>query len=159
MSVNYSVRYASNPEDANKYDTKRLRDDFLIQNMFTSGDINLVYSHYDRYIVGGVKPGSKAVELETIDPLRADYFLERRELGIINVGEKGIVKVGDQEFELEYKEALYVGRGEKDVSFAKSGNGQPLFYLNSAPAHHSYPTKKVAQKDAEIVELGSLETS
>ncbi|MEX0720975.1 MAG: 5-dehydro-4-deoxy-D-glucuronate isomerase [Balneolaceae bacterium] len=159
MPVNYSIRYASNPDDANNYNTKRLRDDFLIQNMFTSGDINLVYSHYDRYIVGGAKPGSKALKLETIDPLKADYFLERRELGVINVGEKGTVKVGNQEYELDYKEALYVGRGEKKVSFEQKDGSQPLFYLNSAPAHHAYPTKKVAQKDAEIVELGSLETS
>lgn len=159
MSVNYSVRYASNPEDVNKYSTEELRDHFLMQNLFTPGDINLVYSHYDRLIVGGAKPDKNPITLETIDPLRADYFLERRELGIINVGEKGLVTVDGVEYILEFKEALYVGRGAKEVVFSKSGNGQPLFYLNSAPAHTAYPTKKIAQDDAEVVELGSLETS
>ena len=131
----------------------------MLDVLFTSGDINLVYTHYDRYIVGGVMPSSSPIKLDTIDPLKADYFLERRELGVINVGDPGIVKVGDTEYEIGYKEAIYVGRGEEEVSFHKNGIGQPLFYINSAPAHHAYPSKKVSQEDAEIVELGSLETS
>lgn len=159
MSVNYSVRYASNPEDVNKYSTNELREHFLMQNLFTPGNINLVYSHYDRLIVGGAQPDKSPLTLESIDPLRADYFLERRELGIINVGEKGLVTVDGVEYTLKFKEALYVGRGAKEVIFSKNGSGQPLFYLNSAPAHTSYPTKKIAQDDAEVVELGSLETS
>lgn len=159
MSVNYTTRYATNPEDFKSYGTQRLRDDFLIQNMFVNGEINLVYSHYDRYIVGGAKPSSSPLKLETIDPLKADYFLERRELGVINVGDTGIVKVGDTEYEIGFKEAIYVGRGEKEVSFLQKDGSQPLFYINSAPAHHAYPTKKVSQDDAEVVELGSLETA
>ncbi len=159
MSTHYSVRYAVHPNDFVSYDTQKLRNEFLIETLFESGTIQLVYTHYDRYIVGGAMPGDQALPLETIDPLKATFFLERRELGIINVGETGVVKVGETEYELGYKEALYVGRGEQDISFHQKDGGQPLFYLNSAPAHHAYPTKKVTQAEAEIVELGSLETS
>lgn len=159
MATNYSIRFATNPEDFDSYDTKRLRDDFLMPDLFTDGDINLVYSHYDRYIIGGAKPSGSSLELEPIEPLKADHFLDRRELGIINVGETGEVTVDGETFTLEFKEALYIGRGTKKVSFAPSGSKQPLFYFNSAPAHHEYPVKKVTQEDAEIVELGSLETS
>lgn len=159
MPTNYSIRYATNPTDFENYNTSRIRNDFLISDLFTTDSINLVYSHYDRFITGGAKPSSTPLPLDAIDPLKATYFLERRELGIINVGETGIVRVGKTEYTLEHKEALYVGRGEADVSFHKKGNSQPLFYLNSTPAHHAYPTKKISQNDAEIVELGSLETA
>lgn len=159
MSTNYSVRYAVHPQDFASYGTEKLRQEFLIDNLFTPGDINLVYTHYDRYIVGGAMPSSTPLVLETIDPLKADYFLERREMGVINVGEPGIVKVNDVEYEIGHKEALYLGRGEQQVSFHQKDGKQPLFYINSAPAHHAYPTKKVSQEDAEVVELGSLEAS
>lgn len=159
MPVKYKTKYACHPEDFRNYDTNRLRDDFLLDFLFSDDTINLSYTHYDRFIVGGAKPSSSPLHLETIDPLKADYFLERREIGIINVGDTGIVKVGDTEYTLEYKEALYIGKGEKEVYFKKSGDKQPLFYLNSAPAHKEYPTKKISQSEAEIVELGSLETA
>lgn len=159
MAVNYSVRYAANPTDVRAYGTDRLRDDFLLKGLFVSREINLTYSHYGRYIVGGAKPEASGLKLETIDPLKANYFLERRELGIINVGEPGIIKVGNTEYEIDFKEALYVGRGEEEVSFHQKDGKQPLFYINSAPAHKAYPTKKVSQEEAEIVELGSLETA
>lgn len=159
MSTNYSIRYASNPTDFENYNTKRIRNDFLIADLFSPDSINLVYSHYDRFITGGAMPSASPLSLDTIDPLKATYFLERRELGIINVGETGIVRVGKTEYTLNHKEALYVGRGEADVSFHKKGDAQPLFYLNSTPAHQAYPTKKISQNDAEIVELGSLETA
>ncbi|MDR9416043.1 MAG: 5-dehydro-4-deoxy-D-glucuronate isomerase [Gracilimonas sp.] len=159
MSVNYTVRYATNPEDVKSYGTDRLRDDFLIENLFEDGEINMVYSFYGRQIVGGAKPSSSPLKLETIDPLKANFFLERRELGVINVGEPGIVKVGDTEYEIDFKEAIYIGRGEEEVSFHQKDGKQPLFYFNSAPAHKAYPTKKVSQDQAEIVELGSLETA
>lgn len=159
MSIDYSIRYASNPEDVNSYDTQRLRDDFLIQELFSKDDINLVYSHYDRYIVGGAKPMNDDLTLETIDPLKSENFLDRRELGIINVGEKGTVSVDGEEFVLDYKEALYVAKGAENIVFNRSGNGQPLFYLNSAPAHKSFSTKKISQEDANVIEAGSLESS
>jgi len=159
MSVNYEIRYATHPEDARNYDTERVRKEYLVQSIMVPGNINMVYSLYDRYIVGGAVPVSD-LKLETIDPLKAEYFLERRELGIINVGGKGHVKVDGQEFELEYKEALYVGRGNRIVIFKSADDKQPAhFYFNSAPAHKEYPVKKVTLKDAEVVELGTLESS
>jgi 4-deoxy-L-threo-5-hexosulose-uronate ketol-isomerase len=159
MSVNYTIRYATNPADANTYDSNRLRQDFLIPDLFNDNKINLVYSHYDRYIVGGATPVKPDLRLVTIDPLKAAFFLERREMGVINVGDKGVVTVDGNRYELDFKEALYIGRGSRDVTFSPTGQGKPLFYLNSAPAHHEYPTKKITQAEAEIVELGSLKTS
>ncbi|RZJ73829.1 5-dehydro-4-deoxy-D-glucuronate isomerase [Flavobacterium sp.] len=152
-------RYAHHPEDAKKYDTKQLREHFLIPTLFESDTIRLVYTMYDRYIVGGAFPTTKPLKLETIDYLKSENFLDRRELGIINVGQAGKVMVDGTVYEIGHKEALYVGKGAKEVVFEKSGENQPYFYLNSAPAHHSYPTKKVTKENAEIVELGDQKTA
>lgn len=152
----YEVRYTTNPLDFKAYDTQRIRQDFLIQNLFTPNQINLMYSHYDRYIAGGVLPGKEALTLETIDPLKAEYFLERRELGIINIGAPGTVEVDGTSYSVGHKEALYVGKGSKEVIFSGEGS---KYYLNSATAHHAYPTKLISQADAEVVELGTLQTS
>lgn len=152
--TNSDFRYATNPVDARRYGTNELREHFLIENLFVSGQINLTYSMYDRYIVGGAMPAKENVKLETIPYLKSDYFLERRELGIINVGDKGMVTVDGVQYELEKKEALYVGRGSKEVVFSKTGEGQPLFYLNSAPAHKELATKKIGKDDAEVIQLG-----
>jgi len=160
MSTNYEVRYATNPEDFKTYDTERIRKDFLIKGLFQEDQVQLVYTHFDRYIAGGAVPANKDLKLETIDPLKADYFLERRELGIINIGGAGSVSVDGKAMKVGFKEALYVGRGTKEVIFSSDHQDQPaLFYLNSAPAHHSYPTQLISREDAEIVELGALETS
>lgn len=147
-------RYAHHPEDVKKYTTQELRDHFLIPNLFKKDEINLTYSMYDRFIAGGAFPVTKAVKLEAIDDLKSEHFLDRRELGIINVGSTGKVTVDGEVYELKHKEALYVGQGNKEVIFENSGEGQPYFYLNSAPAHHAYPTKKVGKEDAEVIELG-----
>ncbi len=160
MENQYEVRYASSPREVKKLDTEELRKEFLIQNLMNPGEINTVYSHYDRYIAGGAVPLQTSLRLETIDPLKAEYFLERRELGIINVGGSGSVSVDGEIFELAYKEALYIGRGNKEVVFSSSDASNPAkFYLNSTPAHKAYPTKKISQSDAEIVELGAVETA
>ncbi|MEO0338335.1 MAG: 5-dehydro-4-deoxy-D-glucuronate isomerase [Bacteroidota bacterium] len=160
MNTNYEVRYATNPEDFKTYGTERIRRDFLIKTLWKADEINLVYTHYDRYIAGGVIPATKALKLEAIDPLKANYFLERRELGIINIGGKGTVNVDGQAIEVNYKEALYLGKGTKEVIFSSADPNNPAkFYLNSAPAHHTYPNQLVTRDQAEIVELGSLETS
>ncbi len=159
MATNYETRYASNPEATKQLDTNGLRKEFLISNLMEKGKINLTYTHYDRYIAGGAVP-DKPLKLETIDPLKAEYFLERRELGIINVGGSGSVEVDGTAYELEHKDALYVGQGAKEVVFKSKDSGKPAkFYLNSAPAHTSYPTKKVGMADANKLELGSLETA
>lgn len=149
------LRYAHHPNDVKHYTTKQLREHFLIDNLFQKNCISLTYSMYDRFIVGGAMPVSKPLELETIDDLKADYFLERRELGLVNVGGKGFVSVDGEHYVLNKKEALYVGKGVKSVIFSSESESNPaLFYLNSAPAHHSYPTKKVGREDAEIIHLG-----
>ena len=160
MSSHYQVRYASSPRDVKDYNTNRLRDEFLIETIFENDQIHLVYSHYDRFITGGITPVSRSLKLESIDPLKSEYFLERRELGIINVGGKGRVIVNDEHFELTYKEALYVGQGHESVVFSSEDASDPAkFYINSTPAHHAHPIKKIGQNDAEIVELGSVETA
>ena len=153
-------RYACHPTDFKSYDTGRIREEFLISTLFKTNEIYLYYSLYDRYIVGGVMPVGRALSLDTFDSLKADYFLERRELGVINIGGEGEITVDGQSFTLRKKDALYVGRGAKAVTFASADAENPAkFYLNSAPAHAAYPTKLVTQDDAEKVTLGSLENS
>jgi 4-deoxy-L-threo-5-hexosulose-uronate ketol-isomerase len=160
MKVNYTVRYASHPQDVKHYDTAKLREHFVVDKLFVKDEINMVYSHFDRFVVGGVFPVAEKLVLETIDPIRSKYFTERREVGIINVGGKGKITVEGYVYELDYKEALYIGRGNKDVVFESISSKEPAkFYINSATAHATYPCKKVTKKEAEIVELGSLETA
>lgn len=153
------TRFAIHPEHGNNLDTTQLRKHFLIENLFVDNMIRLVYTHYDRLIVGGAKPVQSEVVLEPFDTLKANYFLERRELGIINVGGGGIVKVDGETFTLQNKEALYVSKGVQRVSFQSQPGQQALFYFNSAPAHQAYPTKKITFKEAETVELGSIQNA
>lgn len=160
MSTHFKSYYATNPRDFKAYDTQRLREDFLLTPIMKDGIVQLNYLHYDRFIAGGAVPVSAPLPLETIDPLKADYFLERRELGIINIGGAGTVSVDGTDYELGYREALYVGRGSKEVVFKSAQASKPAhYYLNSTPAHRTCPTKKVTEADAEVVELGSLETA
>jgi 4-deoxy-L-threo-5-hexosulose-uronate ketol-isomerase len=160
MATNYEIRYAVHPGDARSYDTQRLRREFLAGRIMQPDEINLVYSFYDRFIVGGAVPARGNLLLEPIDPLKADYFLERRELGIINVGGDGVVVTDGREHVLGYKDALYVGRGVKEVIFRSKDPRRPAhFYLNSANAHTAYPVKRVTLADAEVVTLGSPEES
>lgn len=160
MKTNYELRYAANPTDAKNYTTERLRKDFLIENLFVADEVNMVYSMYDRLVVGGAMPVEESLHLEAIDPLKQPVFLMRRELGTFNVGGPGIVKVGDQTFELDFKEALYLGSGEREVYFeSKDKNNPAKFYFNSATAHRNFPDKKITKANAEVMELGSLETS
>ncbi|MCC5906039.1 MAG: 5-dehydro-4-deoxy-D-glucuronate isomerase [Balneolaceae bacterium] len=159
MSIHYSVRFASHPKDVKSYDTEQLRNHFLIEELFKSGEIHLLYSHYDRFIIGGVKPTTSPLQLESIQPLKSNYFADRRELGVINIGETGVVIVDDRNYKLEHKEALYIGKGSEKIIFKSHEQNQPLFYLNSAPAHQVYPTKKITHRESEVVELGSFESS
>lgn len=160
MKTNYEVRYAAHPDDARLYGTERLRRDFLIESLFVPDEVNMVYSMYDRMVVGGAMPVGESLRLEAIDPLRADFFTQRREVGIFNVGGKGTVTVGTDVYELDYKEALYIGRGNRDITFASADSSHPaLFYFNSATAHCEYPTRKVTKADAVVAHMGSLEMS
>jgi 4-deoxy-L-threo-5-hexosulose-uronate ketol-isomerase len=160
MENQYEVRYASSPREVKQMNTEELRKEFLIRNIMEQDVINLVYSHHDRFITGGVVPVTKSVELLTIDALKSEHFLDRRELGIINIGNEGTVVVDGTEYVLGHKEALYVGQGNKNISFSsKSGDNPAQFYLNSTPAHTSYPIKKIGINDVETLELGAPKTA
>ena len=160
MNYNYDVRYAVGLRETNQMGTEALRDEFLIDQVFGIDQINWIYTHYDRYVVGGVIPKKIVVKLESIDPLKANFFLERREMGIINVGGNGSVTADGVNYILGYKEALYLGRGTKEVSFSSEEISSPAkFYINSTPAHQAYPSRKVGRDEAEIVDLGTPETA
>ena len=153
-------RYAVSPNEVKQMDTASLRQHFLIDTLFEANQISFTLSHFDRYIVGGVMPIDQKIGLPNPENLKAHYFLERRELGIINVGGKGLITADGIQFALDYKEALYLGKETKEVFFESLDKDKPAkFYLNSAPAHHSYPSKKITREQAEIVELGSVETA
>lgn len=157
---NYKTRYASNPETVKNYNTKELRNEFLIKNVLQQDKIEWTYSHYDRFMVAGVVPVNSSVSLETIDPLKSSYFLERRELGIINIGNAGSVSVDGKKYNLAHKEALYIGQGKKEIIFESEESNIPAqFYLNSTPAHKAFPVKKIGKEDVEVIELGSPETA
>jgi len=153
------IRTASSPRDVKHYTTDRLREEFLIQDLFTPGEIKTVYSHIDRIITGAAVPVEPMV-LTAGDEIRADYFLQRREMGIINIGGKGTVTVDGTVYELERKDGLYIGMGAKDIVFASADGSNPAkFYFNSAPAHMTYPTVFIKPENCVQVELGSLEES
>ena len=160
MKTNYEIRYAAHPEDAKHYDTQRIRRDFLIEKVFSPDEVNMVYSMYDRMIVGGAMPVEETLALEAINPLKADHFLTRREMGIFNVGGPGEVKAGNAVFTLNYKEAVYLGSGNREVTFRSLDPANPAkFYFNSTTAHRNYPDRKVTKQDAIVAEMGSLEGS
>jgi 4-deoxy-L-threo-5-hexosulose-uronate ketol-isomerase len=158
--INYQIRFASHYIDAKTYDTKRLRDEYLVQNLFEKDMINMVYTGYDRLIVGGAFPLNKPLSLDSIDPLKSEYFLFRRELGIINIGGTAIITTDEKDIGLGHKEALYIGKGVKKIVFTSVDSKNPAkLYFNSAPAHKEFPTKKVTLADADSIEMGSAATS
>ena len=160
MSVIFEERFAAHPNDVKKYDTAQLREHFLIESVMEPDKIRLVYSHYDRFISGGAVPVSGPLELTTIDPLKAPYFCDRRELGIINVGGKGTVEIDGKSYVIDFKEALYVGKGAKQIIFKSESASQPAhFYLNSTPAHKEFPIRHITLKDANVLQMGSQLTS
>ena len=165
------LRTASSPRDVKYYTTERLREEFLIQDLFVADEVKLVYSHIDRIITGSATPVEQILKLMAGEELRAEYFLQRRELGVINIGGAGIITVDGKSYEVNHKEGMYIGMGSKDISFESVHPEVPAkFYLNSAPAHTTYPTVlikpegKAAEgvvivKDENKVECGSLEES
>jgi 4-deoxy-L-threo-5-hexosulose-uronate ketol-isomerase len=160
MPVIFEERYSYHPGDFKKYDTEKIRKEFLVENIMDPGNIRLVYSHIERFITGGAVPTDQDLVLETVDALKADYFLQRREMGVINTGKRGSVLVDGQEYILNYKEALYIGRGVKQVIFRSADPANPArFYLNSAPAHKELPTVHITKEKANVLHMGSLETS
>jgi len=154
----FDIRFAVHHREFKNMDTTALRENFLMENLFQTDQVTHVYAHYDRLIIGATVPMNHPVRLETIDPLKSEYFLERRELGIINIGGKGEVVADGVNYTLENKEALYLGKGTKEVTFLPGDqSAPPNFYFNSAPAHSAFPSKKIAASDAEIVETGAME--
>lgn len=154
------IRYAHSPQETAGMDTDTLRQHFLVQQLMQPDKINLVYSHYDRVIIGGAKPLAKKISLPNPAELRANYFLERREMGIINVGGKGTVTADGKKYGLDKLDALYLGKGTQKVSFASASQKAPaLFYLLAAPAHHAYPAALCTRLQAMPVELGETATA
>lgn len=152
------IRYANHPDDSKHYDTEALRKNYLIEKVFAADDIALTYSHQDRMIAGGAMPVEKELTLGSTKELGTEYFLERREMGIINVGGKGTVVLDGTEYVLDFKEGLYVGMGIKEVVFKSADKSAPAkFYLNSSPAHKTYPTVHITKDKANKRELGSQE--
>lgn len=153
------IRLACNPKDVKKYDSSELRSHFLIEQLLKPGELTAVYSMHNRMMAIGVVPQEKAINLPSLEDLtKAEYFLKRRELGIINVGGAGSVTVDNEKFTVNKKECLYIGQGNKDIEFESASAEDPAeFYINSCPAHKSYPTTKASQSDANRVDLGSKE--
>lgn len=154
------IRFTNSPEETRQMNTEQLRKNFLVQQLMKNDQLQLVYSHYDRVIIGGAKPVNKVIELTNHAELRSNYFLERREIGIINVGGKGKIIAGEREYEIDKMDCLYIGKGTEKVSFASANKTNPaLFYLLSAPAHTHYPVAKFTKEQAAPVQLGAAETS
>lgn len=165
------LRTAASPRDVKHYDTERLREEFLIQKVFREDEIYLVYSHIDRIITGSATPVSKELVLTAGDELRAEYFLQRREMGVINIGGDGFITIDSKEYRVNHREGMYIGMGAKDIRFASVDGAKPAkFYINSAPAHKTYPTVLIKPegtpqegvvivKDENKVELGALESA
>ena len=142
--MNIKIQLACHPDDVKHYDTERLRKSFLMEKVMAADEINLTYTLYDRMIYGGVMPVNQVLKLETFNELKAEHFLDRRELGVINIGGNGVVTVDGVEYPLNFKEALYVGCGKKEVTFRSLDASCPAkFYVNSAPAYKEYVTQLI----------------
>ncbi len=160
MATIYEERYAYHPDDFKTYDTEKIRTEFLVEKVMEPGNIRLVYSAIERFIVGGAVPVDKPLKLETIDPLKAEFFCYRREVGVISVAGPGTIVVDGTEYKMNFKDALYIGKGSKDVEFRSDDPQNPAhFYINSASAHKEFPVKHVTQNDANVLHLGALESS
>ncbi len=156
----YSSRNAIDPVRAAGLDTTALRENFLVENLFVLGRINLTYTHYDRMVIGGATPAGEALALQAIKPMGTKSFLDRREMAVFNVGAKGAVKIGTESYTLEHRDMIYVGMGAGEVSFSSASAADPAkFYIISAPAHQTYPTTMVRIGDAKRIDLGAQETS
>ena len=154
------IRFANSPEETRAMSTEDLRKNYLINNLFIDNQINLTYSHYDRMIVGGAKPVKQKITLPNPEELRANYFLERREMGIINVGGAGVVIADGVSYNINKMDCLYVGRSTKEVIFSSLDQSMPAhFYILSSAAHHNYPTAICTKEQAQPVQLGEVATS
>ena len=152
-------RYANHPNDSKNYDTNQLREHYMVEEIFIDDKIELTYSHVDRIIFGGIKPVNESLKLEAGKSMGVDYFLERREMGVINVGGEGIVSIDGEEFRLNNKDGLYIGKGNRDIIFSSLNSENPAkFYINSVPAHKEYKTVKIEIEKANPVKMGDNST-
>jgi 4-deoxy-L-threo-5-hexosulose-uronate ketol-isomerase len=150
------TRHSIHPEEAKRYDTETLRREFLIQELFTPGDMKLVYTNFDRIIIGGIFPLGDPCLLATDTNIGTEYFLERREAGFINIGGTGKIHIDQEEITLNRKDCLYLGMGTRSVTFSSEDRENPAkFYMNCAPAHKNFPTEKISIERAEPLHLGS----
>jgi len=148
------------PEDFSKYNTKQIREKFLLENLVQPDKIECVYTHYDRMIIGAATPVDQSLQLDTYPELRADFFLSRREIGIINIGGNGYVSVEDEKIELERLDCLYIGKGKQKVVFSNVNKAAPAkFIFFSCPAHMEYPTRLMKPPEALPAEMGSLDNN
>ncbi|MFC0245505.1 5-dehydro-4-deoxy-D-glucuronate isomerase [Falsochrobactrum ovis] len=150
-----TTRQAVNPEYAKTLDTAELRKHFLAQNMFREGEINLIYTHYDRFVIGGAVPNGNTLILDKVEETKTPNFLDRREMGIVNIGETGSVSANNETYILNHGDVLYLGAGTGPISLT----GQGRFYITSCPAHRSLPSKLITVSESKEVKLGSTETS
>ncbi|MDQ3276751.1 MAG: 5-dehydro-4-deoxy-D-glucuronate isomerase [Bacteroidota bacterium] len=154
------IIHAVHPSDFIQYTTQQIRQRFLLDNLLVENEVRCVYTHYDRLVIGAAWPRQSAVVLGNYEPLKSAYFLERREVGIINIAGTGAVTVDGETYELEKLDCLYVGRGKKEVRFESRDNAAPAkFIFFSAPAHQEYPVQKMKPAEASPAELGSLENN
>ncbi len=160
MKTKIELRYAAHPEDVKYWDTERLRKEHLVTQIFQDNTVTMVYTLYDRMVAGGAMPVGETLKLEPVDEVKAAFFLHRRELGIFNVGGPGRVTAGGTAYDLEYKDALYLGSGDRDVLLESNNAANPaLFYFNSAPAHRNHPDRKVTKNECIAAEMGSAESA
>ena len=154
------IRFQVSPKETAGMQTEELRTNFLCESIIGKDEINTVYSHYDRMIVGGTSPAKRSLLLDADPELRAAYFLERREIGIINVGGKGLLETESGKYELDKLSCLYLGRGTKKIQFSSNSATDPaVFYFLSAPAHATYPNRLMKKEEASPVSVGAVETS
>jgi len=152
------IKYAIGIKEYERMTTEELRDSFLIEKVFAFDEITLTYSHIDRIIVGGACPLTKELKLQAGEELAAEYFLQRREMGVINIGGKGSVKVDGTTYQMNHFDCIYIGMGAKDIIFASENEKEPAyFYINSTPAHRTCPTKHIPLEKAVHLECGSSE--
>jgi len=155
MNTTIEERWGTHPGDVKKYETTQLRKEFLVEKLFTVDEVRMVYTHNDRLIIGGAFPVNEILKLETVDLVRSDYFCERREAGIICIENEGVVTIDGNDFEMSFKDALYVGRGSKEVFFKSKDQSKPAkFYFASSPAHVAYPTAAITKDMRRTRELG-----
>lgn len=154
-----SIRYTNHPEDSKHYDTKTLRERYLIDTIFEIDELNFTYSHHDRIIAGGIMPITKTLSLPVTKDLGTSFFLERREIGIINIGGEGEIHIDGKVYPMAPKDGLYIGCGAKDVIFISKDSKNPAkYYINSAPAHHPYPTVHIPFSKAKPNKWGAPKT-